>query len=157
MPRPTRHDSAVLRTLERHRAALLQEARAQQALGQALLAKAETACAVAEGHLAAALSAQRTLGERAAPVAAHDLQQTHQYVRSQVAALSILRAAQDRRRGDLAAAQEELSARLKDLKSIERLRGRLQRAAAKWELRRDQSRLDGLGIVKGGTEEAIWR
>lgn len=157
MPRPTRHDSAALRTLERHRTALLQEARAQQVLSEALFAKAEAACAAAENHLAAAMSAQRRLGERAGPVAAHDLQWAHQYVRSQVAALSASQSVRERRQSDLTAAQEQLSARLKDLKTIERLRERLQRAAAKWELHRDQSRADDLGIVKGRTGEATWR
>lgn len=157
MPRPTRHDTPVLRTLQRHREGLLQEARAQQALGEAQLARAEAACITAEGQLASALSTLRTLAERGAPIAAHDLQLAQQYVRSQVAALSASQVARDRRRSELAAAQARLSAQLTDLKAIERLRQRLRRAAAKWGLHRDQSRLDGLGIIRGRTGEATWR
>jgi hypothetical protein len=156
MPRPKRYDSPVLQTLERHRAALLQEARVNQALSEALLGKAEAACAAAESHLASALSAQRTLGERDTVVAAYELQTAHHYARVQSAALSALQVARDRRQRDLATAQELLSVRLKDVKTIERLRERLRLAAAKWDLRQGQSKLDGLGIAKGASGEATW-
>ena len=157
MPRPTRHDSSVLRTLERHREVLVQEARTQQAVSEALLDKAEAACTTAGSRLESALSVQRNLEEVRAPIAACDLQQAHRYVLSQVMELSAARAARDRRRSDLAAAQEQLSARLKELKTIERLRERLRVAAAKWELHQDQSRLDRLGIIKSWTGETTWR
>ena len=147
----------MLRTLERHREVLVQEARAQQSVCGALLDKAEAACAVAGSRLESALAGQRSLEERDGPIAACDLQQAHQYVRSQAMALSAAQAARDRRRSDLVAAQEQFSARLKDLKTIERLRERRRFAAAKWELRQDQARLDRLGIIKGWTGETTWR
>lgn len=154
MARPIRHDSPALHSLERHRAALLQEARVQQARSETLLEKAEAGCAAAERRLESALARQRVL-ENGGAVAAQDIQWAYQYACSRAVALSQSRGARDGRRHDLSLAQEQVLARLKELKTIERLRERLRRAAAKWDLRQDQSRLDGLGIVRGLTGEAL--
>lgn len=156
MSKPKRHDSPVLQTLERHRAVLVQEARTHQARSEALLAKAEAAYSAAESRLESALAVQRRLGECDTPIPAHALQWAHQYAHSQLAALPALQDVCDHRRSDLTVAQDELAGRLKDLKTIERLRQRLRQACAKWQLRQDQSRLDGLGIIKGVSGEATW-
>lgn len=157
MPRPARHDTAVLATLERHRRLLLQEARALQSQHEALVVDAEEACGRAERLLEAALASQRAAIAPGTAVAVEDLWGAHQYSSAQAATLAELRSARAHRLSQLAQAREQLAARLEGVKAIERLRARLQRAEAKWARRRDQLRLDELGIMKGWKAEVTWR
>lgn len=157
MPSPPRHDTAVLDTLERHRRLLLQEARALQSQHETLAADAEEACGRAERLLEAALASQRAALAPGTPVAVQALWRAHQYASAQAATLARLHRAREERLSQLARAREQLAARLEDVKAIERLRERLQRAESKWARRRDQLRLDELGIIKGWKAEVTWR
>lgn len=135
---------------------MLQESRAVLVGAEAALSRADAACAVCERQLESALSALRALADGGAAVAAHELQRTHEYARAQAGSLAVLQRARERDLQSVSRARDEVSVRLREVKTIERLRERRRASENKWELRRDQARLDELGIISGWTSEATW-
>jgi len=158
VPRSAKDDSTVLSVLERYRTLALEEAENVHVQCAELLDKESATHTKAEEALQSAYIAHRMAlaadGQALSPEA---LVSSYHHGRAQSAALEQARAARDRAQRRLAQAKDNLSARLEDLKVIERLREKRNENVIKEQRRRAQGRLDELGIIKACQPEGQWR
>ena len=84
------------------------------------------------------------------------LSSAYHHGRAQSAALEQARAARDRAQKRLTQAHDSLTARLEELKVIERLRDKRRNSEMREQRRRAQWRLDELGIMKVSQGEGRW-
>lgn len=157
MLQPDRHDDGTLVALERYRAVALQEARAAHAQCAEVLQTASAEHSRLEEVLEFAYVAYRaSLGATDRPLCVDTMSVTYHYARAQAAALADSNSALERARSRVSRAQEQVAARLEELKVIERLRENRGRLHRKWQQSRAQSRLDELGIIKACGQEERW-
>ena len=154
--RPEKHDSGMLETLERYRNLALEEAQSAHAQCAQALEKESATCAQLEESLESAYSVHRARANDGQALSAEAIRLAYYYARNQAVALAEARTSRDGARARTTRAQDQLAARLEQLKVIERLRENRGRGVAKWERRRAQAQLDELGIIKGCQLEGSW-
>ena len=153
MPQSVKHDSRMLLTLERYRELALEEAQNMHARCAEVLEKENAAYARLDEALQSSYTAQRTTLENPGRSLSPDaLRLAYYHARAQAAALAQARTARDRTQTRVTQAQDQLGARLEEVKVIERLRENRRRNGSKWERRRAQSQLDELGIIRTSRE-----
>jgi hypothetical protein len=157
VPRSARHDSATLRTLERHRGVAVEQAQAQHQQRATEQTRDEAAHTQLQRSLESTYSSLRALVQPGEILAGPSLSLSYEYARSQVAQLQQAALIRERSRALVDEAQAQLAARLEELKVIERLRERRRRGVARWVSRRNQWRIDELGTIKAWYREGLWR
>ena len=147
----------MLAVLERYRTVILEEAQNVHLQCAEVLDQESATHAQAEEALQSAYTAHRTVlvseGQSLSPEA---LSSAYHHGRLQSAAVEQARTARDRAQKRLTQAQDSLSARLEELKVIERLRDKRNDNVIKERRRRAQGRLDELGIIKACQPEGRW-
>jgi flagellar biosynthesis chaperone FliJ len=147
----------VLSVLERYRTLILEEAQNVHVRCAQVLDKESATHTLAEEALQSAYAAHRSAlvapGQSLSPEA---LSSSYHHARNQSEALEQARTARDRAQKRFSQAQDSLSARLEELKVIERLRDRRSDSVSKEQRRRAQGRLDELGISKTCQAEGRW-
>jgi hypothetical protein len=155
--KPEKHDSDSLLTLERYRSLVLEEAQNTHAQCTAAFDKESTAHARIEAVLESAYTTHRaTLTGEGQLLSPESLCMAYHHARGQATLLEQARVARERTRVRAEHSQKQLTARLEDLKVIERLRDNRKRDSAKWQRRRAQQQLDELGIIKVCQGEGRW-
>ena len=147
----------MLSVLQRYRTLILEEAQNIHMQRADVLHKESATHTKAEEALQAAYTAHRTAlvaqGQSLSPEA---LSSAYHHGRAQTAAVEQARTARDRAQKRLTQAQDSLSARLEELKVIERLRDKRNDNVVKEQRRRAQGRLDELGIIRTCQPEGRW-
>jgi hypothetical protein len=157
VPRSAKADSAVLSVLERYRTLILDEAQNVHVRCAQVLDKESATHTQAEEALQSAYAAHRsTLVAQGQPLSPEALSSSYHHARTQSEALEQARTARDRAQKRLTQAQDSLSARLEELKVIERLRDKRSNSLSKERRRRAQGRLDELGISTTCQAEGRW-
>ena len=157
MAKPEKHDSNVLLTLERYRGLILEEAQNAHTQCTAAFEKEDAAHTRIETALESAYNEQRaTLANPGQALSPDSLRMAYHHARGQTTLLEQARVARDRTRTKVEQSQEQLAARLEELKVIERLRENRKRHSKKLQSRRTQQRLDELGIIKACQVEGLW-
>ncbi len=148
MDRRPRIEDRVLRALERSRSVALEEARIVAAARANELAEKEATRDELARAREVAFEARRrqVAGNRRLTV--QELHWNHQYAVSQLAREQAARAVCEVARAALRQAQEDASRRLEELRVVEKLRARREVEALRVSGRRDQERLDELGLIK---------
>lgn len=157
MPRSAKDDSRVLPVLERYRTLILEEAQNVQVQCAEFLAKENASHTKIEEALQSAYTAHRTtLVAEGRALSPETLRLSYYHARAQCDALGQARTARDRAEKRLTQAQDRVSARLEELKVIERLRDKRRNSEMREQRRRVQWRLDELGIMKVSQGEGRW-
>ncbi len=147
----------MLSVLERYRTLILEEAQTVQVQCVESLAKESAIHTRVEEALQAAYTAHRTtLVTQGRALSPEALGSSYYHSRAQIEALEQARTARDRAQERLTEAQVRLSARLEELKVIERLRDKRRDISIREQRRRAQGRLDELGIIKNSQMEGRW-
>lgn len=137
-----------MRALERSRSLALEEARTLGVARAAELAEKEaTRDELTRAREAAYEARRRQVAGRGA-FTIQQLYWNHQYAVSQLAQEQTARAVCEVARTALRQAQEDISRRLEELRVVEKLRARREAEALRISGRRDQERLDELGLIK---------
>jgi hypothetical protein len=154
-----RVEDGVLRALERSRSVALEEARTQSTGKARELADREaTHDELARARESAYEARRRQLAGNGTFSVQH-LYWNHQYAASQLAQEQVARALCEQARAVLRQAQEETVRRLEELRVVEKLRARRLEQARRLSGRRNQERLDELGLISRGMQhlrEHIW-
>jgi flagellar biosynthesis chaperone FliJ len=147
----------VLSVLERYRTLILDEAQNVHVRCAQVLDKESAVHTQAEEALQSAYAAHRSAlvaeGQLLSPQV---LSSSYHHARAQSEALEQARTTRDRAQKRLSQAQDSLSARLEELKVIERLRDKRSNSLSKEQRRRAQGRLDELGISTTCQAEGRW-
>lgn len=157
MPRSAKDDSRVLSVLERYRTLILEEAQNVHVRCAEVLDKESVTYTKADEALQSAYAAHRTaLAAQGQSLSPEALSSSYHHGRARSEALEQARTARDRAQKRVTQAQDSVSARLEELKVIERLREKRSTHLLKEQRRRAQGRLDELGIIKTCQSEGRW-
>jgi flagellar biosynthesis chaperone FliJ len=137
-----------LRALERSRSVALEEARTLAAARATELAEKEATREELARAREAAYEARRRQVAGNGTFTIQQLRWNHQYAVSQLALEQAARAVCEVARTALRQAQEDTARRLEELRVVEKLRARREAEAHRLSGRRDQERLDELGLIK---------
>jgi len=146
--RRQRVEDTVLRALERSRSVALEEAQALTAAKGVELAEKEAARDELARAREAAYEARRRQVSSNGTFSVQHLYWNHQYAVSQLAQEQAARALCEQARAALRQSQEDTLRCLEELRVVEKLRARRQAEAARLSGRRNQERLDALGLIK---------
>lgn len=150
-------DSRVLSVLERYRTLILEEAQNVHVKCAEVLDQESATCTKADEALQSAYTVHRTaLAAQGQSLSPEVLSSAYHHGRAQSAALEQARAARERAQRRVTQAQDGVSARLEELKVIERLREKRGSNVIKEQRRRAQQRLDELGIIRNCQAEGRW-
>lgn len=157
MPKAAKDDSTVLSVLERYRIVILEEAQNVHAQCAQVLDKESATHTRVEQELQSAYAAHRTtLAAQGQLLSPQALSSAYHHGRAQCAAVEQARTSRERAEKRVTQAQDGVSARLEELKVIERLREKRSDNLVKEQRRRAQGRLDELGIIKACRPEGRW-
>ncbi len=148
MDRRQKVEDTVLRALERSRAVALEEAQTLTAAKTVELAEKEAAGDELARAREAAYEARRRQVSSIGTFSVQHLYWNHQYAASQLAQEQAARALCEQARTALRQSQEDTLRRLEELRVVEKLRARRHAEAARISGRRNQERLDELGLIK---------
>ena len=147
----------MLSVLERYRTLILEEARSVHVRCTEVLDKESAIHTRAEEALQSAYTAHRAaLAVQGQSLSPEALSSAYHHGRAQSEAVEQARTACDRAQKRVTQAQDSVSARLEELKVIERLREKRSNNLIKEQRRRAQERLDELGIIKTCQSEGRW-
>ncbi len=137
-----------MRALERSRSVALEEARTLAAARATELADKEATREELARAREAAYEARRRQVASNGTFTVQQLHWNHHYAVSQLALEQAARATCEVARTALREAQEDTARRLEELRVVEKLRARREVEAQRLSGRRDQERLDELGLIK---------
>ena len=141
-------EEAILRALERSRSVALEEARALTGAKEVELVEKEATRNELASAREAAYEARRRQFAGSGTFSVQHLYWSHQYAVSQLAREQAANALCELARTTLRQSQENTRLRLEELRVVEKLRARRQAEALRVSVRRDQERLDELGLIK---------
>jgi hypothetical protein len=157
VPKSAKDDSRVLSVLERYRTLILEEAQNVHMRCAEVLDKESATYTKAEEALQSAYAAHRTaLAAQGQSLSPEALTSAYHHGRARSEAVEQARMSRDRAQKRVTQAQDSVSARLEELKVIERLREKRNNNVIKEQRRRAQGRLDELGIIKSCQPEGRW-
>ena len=148
MDRRQRVEDAVLRALERSRAVALEEAQTLTSAKTVELAEKEATRDELARAREAAYEARRQQVTGNGTFSVQHLYWNHQYAASQLAQEQAARALCELAQTALRQSQEDTLRRLEELRVVEKLRARRQAEALRVSGRRNQERMDELGLIK---------
>ncbi len=150
MDRLKRPEAGVLLALERSRSLALEEAQAANATRLRELTESEASRDELARAREAAYEARRSQIARGAAFNIHQLHASHQFAVSQLLLEEAARQACEQARQRLSAAQDETARRLEELRVVEKVRERRRAEWLRATARRQQLRMDELGLIIKG-------